>query len=134
VAALVRVDAFDGVGNQGADQSGDLFQITATTVDVPDPGPRPVFMLGPSRPNPITGAAQAEIQFGLTREGPARISVFNAAGRLVNIIADSRYPAGIHSVRWDARAQDGSRVASGQYYYRLETEEGTVSQKLLILK
>ena len=62
------------------------------------------------------------------------LQLLDACIQVVRRLGDGFAPGKHHSVRWDATARDGSRVASGQYYYRLETEEGTISQKLLILK
>jgi hypothetical protein len=37
-------------------------------------------------------------------------------------------------VRWDGRNDDGGQAASGMYFYRLTTAEGTLARKMLLVK
>ena len=42
--------------------------------------------------------------------------------------------ADFHSVIWDAKNLLGHKVPSGLYIYQLETGEGSLSKKMLLLK
>ena len=41
---------------------------------------------------------------------------------------------GIYTAEWDGVADNGSRVASGIYFYKLETELYTETKKMMLLK
>ncbi len=132
-SALVKVQAWDPSLNMGEDTSDAMFTIASATAV--GGGAMPVALtLAQSRPNPLSRAASAEIRFGLTREGPVSLRVFDTAGRQVAVLAEGTYPAGFHSVSWDGRLADGSRASSGVYFYRLETREGTQNRKLMIIR
>jgi hypothetical protein len=131
--ALVRVQAYDPSLNVGSDVSDAVFSITASTA-VPTGGIPTVLNLAQNRPNPVTGAASTRISFGLTREGPVTLRVFDASGSEVAVLARGTYPAGTYAVDWNGLTETGGRASSGLYFYRLETREGTITRKLMVLK
>ena len=85
--------------------------------------------LMPCAPNPVR--SHARLSFTLPVETRARLSVFDASGRKVRGLFDARAKAGRYSVTWDGRDDSGREVARGVYLYRLETEVGGVSRKLV---
>ncbi len=131
-SALVRVQAYDPSGNVGSDQSDAYFQIISATA-VPDGALPAVLTLAQNRPNPVAGAP-TRISFGLTREGPVTLRIYNAAGREVAVLADGTLPAGFHTVTWNGETVDGVRASAGMYFYRLQTAEGTMTRKLMLLR
>lgn len=78
-------------------------------------------------PNPFNPASQLE--FAITASGPVRLQVLDIQGRLVSTLVDNEQSAGVHSV-----AFDGSALASGIYFARLEAGSRVVTTKLLLLK
>jgi hypothetical protein len=42
--------------------------------------------------------------------------------------------AGVHDVRWDGSTRTGTKVASGVYFYVLQTPERTVKSQLVVAK
>ena len=72
----------------------------------------PALRLDVAGPNPAAG--EVRLRYTLPTEGPARLSVYDARGRLMIVLADDAHPAGAHSVTWDARAS-----APGVYLVRL---------------
>lgn len=85
------------------------------------------FALAQNYPNPFNPATT--IPFSVPRSGPVTIRVYDVQGRLIATVADGLYPAGSHQVQWKA----GS-LASGIYYYRLETPGMSLSRSLTLLK
>jgi len=85
-----------------------------------------------SRPNPFSGATS--LTFLLARGGRVRAAVYDAAGRLVRVLADRRAPAGALSLRWDGRAEDGRSAASGVYFLRIDTPDGSRIGKIALLR
>ncbi len=75
-------------------------------------------------PNPFTD--RALVRYRLAETGPARLSVYDGAGRLVAVLADGVLPAG------DAQATlDGRMLAAGLYVLRLETPKGVVTRPVV---
>jgi hypothetical protein len=85
------------------------------------------YELGNNYPNPFNPTT--EISFSLPQTSTVSLEIYNSLGQRVVVLADGSYGAGQHTVEWDA----GS-VASGVYFYRLITEAGTFTKKMLLLK
>jgi hypothetical protein len=96
------------------------------------PTGRSVFALEPAHPNPF--AVNTTLVFSLDRDGPARVAVFDAAGRMVRRLLSGSSAAGLHTLQWDGRDESGARVPSGIYFYRLDSAEHHRVEKLLRLK
>ena len=81
-------------------------------------------------PNPFN--PRTEVRFRLAADGPARLDVHDAAGRLVAVLADGAFAAGDHAAAWDGRDRAGRAAASGTYFARL-TAGGRVDTAPLTL-
>jgi flagellar hook assembly protein FlgD len=68
------------------------------------------------------------INFGLPRDGRVDLDLYDVSGRFVAEIADGDYPAGYHTVMWEA----DTRVANGVYVLRLKLGEETISSKTVV--
>jgi hypothetical protein len=91
-----------------------------------------VTRLDQNSPNPFN--PKTEIRFSLRQAGQASLRIFDAQGREVKRLAEGNLPAGPQSIVWDGTDGQGQRVASGVYFYRLETTEQTVSKRMVLLK
>lgn len=86
------------------------------------------YELAQNYPNPFNPAT--DISFSLPVAGRVRVTVHNILGRKVAVLTDSWYPSGTHTVKWDATGH-----ASGVYFYRLQTDDGFVdTRKMLLVK
>ncbi|MBD3222466.1 DUF839 domain-containing protein [bacterium] len=140
--ADVQAHSLRGEGLGGENQASDLVQggqllFLSGTVDADGLAPKaPVIHTGATllgnAPNPFN--PMTRIGFRLDQSGPVRMRVFDAAGRLVRTLVDGQRTAGEHTVTWDGRNDQGGRVASGVYSYRLETREGQLSRQMLLVK
>ena len=83
--------------------------------------------LSQNYPNPFNPATT--IEFGLPTEDRVRIDVYDMLGRRVQTIANERFQAGFHEVRFN-----GNSLASGVYFYRLVTSEKVLSRKMTLIK
>ena len=63
-----------------------------------------------------------------------RLEIFTAAGELVTTLVNESLSAGPHEITWDGRDTSGRQVASGAYFYRLESQDRTVTRRMLLLK
>jgi hypothetical protein len=114
------------------DVSG-LGLLTAATDPGAGPSPEPAgIRLSPSAPNPMT--SRAVIRFELARAGRARLDVINALGQRVRTLADGEYAEGAHTVAWDGADARGRAVASGTYFYRLESGGRVVTGRLTVTR
>jgi hypothetical protein len=83
-------------------------------------------------PNPFNPATS--IQFSLAEAGPARVAIYDLAGRLVAQLAESRFEAGPQAVIWRGEDEAGRPVSSGVYFCRLEAPGFAASRKLVLLR
>jgi len=60
--------------------------------------------------------------------------VVGHAGAMVRSLveAEAQEP-GLRQIPWDGRGDDGNRVSSGVYFYRIQAGETTVSNKMVVL-
>jgi hypothetical protein len=49
-------------------------------------------------------------------------------------LIDGTLSAGIHRVTWKSQMTSGMSAGSGIYYYRLSSADGTLTQKMILLK
>ncbi|MHB9028242.1 MAG: BsuPI-related putative proteinase inhibitor [Candidatus Latescibacterota bacterium] len=85
------------------------------------------YQLSQNVPNPFNPSTT--ISFQLPSAGQVRLSVYNVAGQEVARLVDGPMAAGSHSAVFD-----GSRLASGVYFYRLQAEGFTNARKMLLIK
>jgi hypothetical protein len=92
------------------------------------------FRLEQNYPNPFNPSTT--ITFSLPSGGRAAnashavsLQVFDLLGRRVATLVDDARPAGVYTVTFDA-----SRVASGLYFYRLQSGSSVLTRKLTVLR
>jgi hypothetical protein len=91
-----------------------------------------LFSVAQNYPNPFN--SRTVIQFELSQAAPVRIDIFNALGQRVNTLANCRYAPGRHSVVWSGENAGGTEVASGVYFYRVQSGSQVTSRKMVLLK
>ncbi|HET9951223.1 MAG TPA: FlgD immunoglobulin-like domain containing protein [Candidatus Eisenbacteria bacterium] len=106
---------------------------TPTAVfESPDGAPRASARLLGAAPNPFN--PRTTIRFELPRAARARLAIFDVRGGLVRVLVDGPQPAGHHEIAWDGLDGLGRAVATGTYFYRLETEGTSAARKLTLLR
>jgi hypothetical protein len=85
--------------------------------------------LGEAEPNPFRDATSIDLAMP-DGAAPARLAVFDAAGRRVRVLLDGAVVSGRAEVSWDGRDDAGRRVAAGSYFLRLDAGGRTVSRKV----
>jgi spore coat protein A len=83
-------------------------------------------------PNPFN--PQTKISFSLAQDAHVHLLVYDIRGRLVNVLMEGNQTAGQHEIMWDGKDRNGSQVASGTYFARLETSIGIEIEKMVMLK
>jgi len=111
--------------------SGGEVSRTISILESADPSDAPPAAIGATlaqnHPNPFNPATR--ISFSLSESGPVRLSVFDVAGREVDVLIDGILSAGDHSVEWRPEG-----FGSGIYLYRLSSDGGELVRKCSLLK
>ncbi len=105
----------------------------ATPAKSADEGDLPEeFVLDQNYPNPFNPTTT--VRFSLPRTEHVTLDIYNVQGQIVRTLVNETRSAGEHKVEWDATSDNGERVASGIYFYRLTAGDYTVSRKMTLLK
>ncbi len=83
--------------------------------------------LGQNFPNPFNPTTT--ILYAVPRHSNVKLTVYTMLGQQVAILVDGEMEAGYHQVQFDA-----SGLASGVYYYRMQTGDFVQSKRLILLK
>jgi flagellar hook assembly protein FlgD len=62
------------------------------------------------------------------------LNVYDASGRLVTTLLDRTEDAGLKTVSWSGTTSDGTEIANGVYFYRLETKNQSLVRKLVLTR
>jgi hypothetical protein len=85
------------------------------------------FELAQNYPNPFNPTTQ--ISYSIPTSGIVSIAVYNVLGQKVATLVDGQEDAGVHVVEFD-----GSSLASGMYFYRIDTQNFSETKKMVMLK
>jgi hypothetical protein len=132
IAALIergyhffRVTAVDRHGNESAYSS----PVIPTGVDALTPLASSLEQNIPNPFNPTT-----KIAFSMGKQGHVSLRIYDTAGRLIDVLVDADVHAGNHTVEWHGRDRMNRGVASGVYFYRLETKDFVETKKMILLR
>ncbi|MCF7805915.1 MAG: T9SS type A sorting domain-containing protein [Candidatus Marinimicrobia bacterium] len=78
-------------------------------------------------PNPFN--PKTTISFTLQKSQTVNLAVYTLQGKMVKTLAEGQKSAGSYRVTFD-----GSNLASGIYFYRLQTRDKIVTKKMMLLK
>jgi hypothetical protein len=96
-------------------------------------GVLPSLELEQNVPNPFN--PRTSIVYRVASSGSVRLRVFAPDGSLVRTLVDGAPPAHIwHQVEWDGTDDGGRRVASGVYFYQLESAGEVRTKKMVLVK
>jgi len=106
----------------------DDLQIVSGAVDVKQDNQLPlVYKLSQNYPNPFNPTTT--IEFSIPKANNVRLVLLNVMGEVVKEIASGNYEAGNHRV-----TLDGSSLATGVYFCRLEAGNFADIKKLVLMK
>lgn len=127
-AAPPRAQPLANPRTQVAELEAIFGRITPGTVGSGGYGPASVS----SHPNPFSG--HSTIGFELEQTARASLRIYDALGRLVSVLIDDELKAGSHSTVWNGTTDTGTHLASGVYFFRLETEHGVTTGPLTLTR
>ena len=83
-------------------------------------------------PNPFNPSTK--IAFELPKLSHVKLMIYDIAGREVAQVVDADYPAGYTELTWNGINRNGSLVASGVYFYRINTDKWNKVMKMMMVK
>jgi hypothetical protein len=89
-------------------------------------------LLDQNYPNPFN--LNTNIYYCIPSQGEVKLTIYDLLGRRVRTLLDGYQSDGCRSLNWDGRDEQGNTVASGIYFYRLDSEAVTQTKKMLLLK
>lgn len=94
--------------------------------------PALVTKLNNNYPNPFNPTTT--ISFTLAKPGKTTLTIYNLKGQQIKRLVNEELPSGMHNVIWNGKDEKGRNVASGVYFYRLQSGNYQATQKMLLVK
>lgn len=88
--------------------------------------------LAQNYPNPFNQSTI--ISFSIAQRTPVNLKIYDLLGRVVRTVLEEPLDAGNYALKWQGTDNAGNPVASGIYFYTLETEFYFDVKKLILLK
>lgn len=90
------------------------------------------YQLFDNYPNPFNPSTT--IRYTIPSQGHVHLRVFDLIGREVASLVDEEQSAGSYGLNWHATDGFGRPLASGVYFYRLESLGHQITKRMLLLK
>ena len=88
------------------------------------------YALADIYPNPTPSGAT--IRYGLPKEQPVTLTVYNVLGQKVATLMENRtMEPGFHTIQWRGETGSGAPLASGVYFVRMRAGDFTASKKIV---
>lgn len=113
-------DLYIAVVNTNRSRSADYTLTLESTLPDED-------ILARNYPNPFNPLTR--IEFSLNSPKEVRLDIFDSIGRRISTLINEELNEGFHYVDFD-----GSGLSSGVYFYRIRTNEQTLTQKMVLVK
>ena len=84
-------------------------------------------------PNPFNSITQLKYSLTSKQEQQIQLIIFDLLGRDVRSLVDEKQSAGIYTVVWDGKDNEGKQVSSGVYFYRIISGSFVKIRKMLLL-
>jgi hypothetical protein len=65
---------------------------------------------------------------------PTSLRIYNLRGQLVKTLIEDELSPGRYELTWDGTDENGEKVASGLYLYRLNTPKSQITRRMILLK
>jgi len=109
-----------------------LYNTTLTSVEPKDEIVPDKFYVSQNYPNPFNPLTNIEIHLAETNK--LTVSVFDMTGRLINTLVNDKLEAGLYSVEWRGKDQNGRLVPTGIYIMKVVSGKNSHNQKIAFVK
>lgn len=108
-------------------------KVTYNDIQINTGAPLPTtFSLSQNYPNPFNPSTKFE--YTIPVKSDVSIVIYNALGQKVKTLHEGEQDAGPWIAKWDGKDDDGRKVASGVYFYKLKAGDFVQSRKMMLLK
>jgi len=90
------------------------------------------FALFQNQPNPFN--PETKISYYLPKACQVKLTIYNVLGQRVKTLFDGHQDAGMQTLLWDGRNDDGVQLSSGIYFYRLQADNFHQTKKMTLVK
>jgi len=90
------------------------------------------YQLFQNYPNPFNPATT--ISYSIPRNSEVHLFIFNVLGQRIATLVNKKQLAGRYTVQWRGRNDQGLKVPSGVYFYRIRAGDFVDTKKMLLLK
>ena len=85
-----------------------------------------------NKPNPFNPITL--ISYDLPFSQKVNLTIYDLRGNVIITLIDKKEERGIKNVQWNAKNQEGQRVPTGIYFYKISTNNFESSKKMILLK
>jgi hypothetical protein len=113
----------------------DVMLVGAAPAGIMEQEPNKVLIttLSTVKPNPVTNGL-AHISFSIAEPTKASLNIYDASGRLVRTLLNSKLNAGNYNLSWNGTDDHNNNVAEGIYFYTLTTDNNNFTKKLVFTR
>ncbi len=83
-------------------------------------------------PNPFNPSTM--IRFELTKREKINVSIYNLKGQKINQVFSDSLNAGQHQIEWNGLDSKAKKCPSGVYFYRIDSNSSSVTNKMMLMK
>jgi hypothetical protein len=113
------------------DRSG-LYSMTLLSTDDLDDITPENFYVSPNYPNPFNPSTQIDIY--TDQKSDLTVNIFDATGRLVNVLINKNLEAGTYSIKWEGNNRQGLSMPTGVYFIQVLSGTEVSTQKIVLIK
>lgn len=106
----------------------DYLKLVQTAVATTTTAPQD-FDLSSNYPNPVGSAHVTLINYHVAHSTPVRLTLYDALGRQVRLLHEGNAAPGSYQIELNAKS-----LGSGVYFYRLQTNTGSLTRRLLVVR
>ncbi|MCE5270572.1 T9SS type A sorting domain-containing protein [bacterium] len=92
------------------------------------------FAMSQNYPNPFNPSTTIAYDIPEGKEVQVRLNIYNVRGQLIRTLVNEVKSEGSYQIQWDGSSNNGQKVSSGVYFYRLVAGEFNQTRKMVILK
>ncbi|MCH8873656.1 choice-of-anchor B family protein, partial [candidate division KSB1 bacterium] len=120
------------MAEEGESKTSDIILNSVTSVDEEKSVIPASYSIEQNYPNPFN--PNTTIRYSLPEKTYVRLKVFDTLGRQVRVLFDGEQLQGEQQTFWNGRDNSGRLVASGVYFYRIETDAFRKTSKMLFIQ
>ena len=83
-------------------------------------------------PNPFN--PETTISFELNQQGQTLVEIYNVKGQKVKTLLNDELETGVHNLVWKGMDEQGQKVATGMYFYKVKVNKEEKINKMIMIK